>query len=108
MDVARALVELSPLLERLQHMDEAEAALKESLSIMQLRLGRESLQAAASMNNLAAFYERRDRLADAEAMLRQALRIKELKLGHESTEAAVIRNSLADLHPPPLSDIDTP
>jgi tetratricopeptide (TPR) repeat protein len=67
---------------------DAETKYREALRIRKQKLGPESLEVAAALNNLGGNLGRQRRWDEAEATHREALRITELKLGPNSRKAA--------------------
>ena len=52
---------------------DAEPAIKQSLAIREKVLGRDHVDVARSLNNLADLYQRQDRFAEAEPIYQRAL-----------------------------------
>jgi tetratricopeptide (TPR) repeat protein len=86
----------------LEALDRAEYAQAERLLQSALReaekRGRQSIQVAASLNNLAVLYEARNELARAEGLYRQTLAIQEKLLGPTHPAVALGLGTLAALH----------
>jgi tetratricopeptide (TPR) repeat protein len=79
----------------MERNDEARAILDEALRIKLLKYGRESLNVADTLNNLAGLNMKQGLLVEAEELYREALRIKQLKFGYESSKVASMLNSVA-------------
>jgi len=76
---------------------EAEAVSQKAL-LLGRRLGRDRLDVAASLNNLAIVYQRWGRLAESEPLYEQALAIRESVLGPNHTEVAHTLLNYANLY----------
>ncbi len=76
---------------------EAESLLKESLEIAQRRPGRNLLEVAWALNELAACYKHMARYPEAGQLYQQALSIAESALGPNHHEVATIYHNLGDL-----------
>ncbi|MBI5622159.1 MAG: tetratricopeptide repeat protein [Elusimicrobia bacterium] len=76
-ELAARLNDLALLYEAEGRDDDAEAALKKSLSLTERALGKEHLTVAVRLTDLALLYQTRGRYADAEPLYLRALAIKE-------------------------------
>jgi tetratricopeptide (TPR) repeat protein len=83
------------ILDGLSRSDEASEVLRRILPDLIERLGRDHLEVAVALNNLAAIVQRRGDLVAAEALYRRVLEIKTARLGDGSPALAVALNNLA-------------
>jgi tetratricopeptide (TPR) repeat protein len=61
-------------------------------------LGRDHIDVARSLNNLADLYQRQDRFADAEPIYKRALDIRERTVGADHPDTAASVNNLTSLY----------
>jgi tetratricopeptide (TPR) repeat protein len=77
---------------------DAEPPIKQSLAIREKVLGRDHVDVARSLNNLADLYQRQARYADAEPIYKRALDIRERPVGPDHPDTAASVNNLASLY----------
>jgi serine/threonine protein kinase/Tfp pilus assembly protein PilF len=94
-DIATSLHDLALVLKDQGKLAEAEALLRQALSIRRKLLGNEHKDVALCMNSLAHVLRSEGKLAEAETLHRQALAMQEKLEGKESLAAAFSLNNLA-------------
>lgn len=95
-DVLRLGQEASKLQEE-GRLQDAEAALKQSVAISEQALGPRHLYIATQLSNLAAFYRAHGDPAEAESLLLRALEIRQRLLGPNHPDIAKNQKALARL-----------
>jgi tetratricopeptide (TPR) repeat protein len=80
---AKTLAALVGVLKQLGHLEEAEAAEEQALSIGSRKLESRAIAAASRLTNLAAVREAEGRLAEAKELLEQARDLLEARYGHD-------------------------
>lgn len=78
-------------------LDEAEGLYKQALAVRERTLGRDHIDVARSLDNLASVYRRQGKQRQAEPLLRRALAIRQRVLGANHPEVARSRENLASL-----------
>ena len=78
--------------------DDVRALCVTALCIQERLLGRESLDVAVTLNNLAGLYRNEQRYVKAESLYKRALRIRERKLKPEDPLVAQSLNNLGELY----------
>jgi tetratricopeptide (TPR) repeat protein len=76
-------------------LDDAEAILKECLTLRQVSLAPDDLDLAISLNSLGAVYQDRGLYSEAEPLLRRSLDIRERTVGPNYPSCAFTRRDLA-------------
>jgi tetratricopeptide (TPR) repeat protein len=76
----------------------AEPLYKRALEIREKALGKDHLETATSLNNLASLYESQGKYAEAEPLHKRALEIREKALGKDHSLTAASLNNLALLY----------
>ena len=84
---------------------EAEMMYLTALGIREQRYGRDSLESAYVLNDLASLYQCQGLLAEAETLLSEVLCISERLLPPNSPIVIQTQNRIAGLGPPPLAEI---
>ncbi len=98
---ARLAVSMDNLADVLQtqgDVDEAEQLLKDSIEILEEKLGTNDPQLATSLNNLALLYRRQSRFAEAESIYRRAATHLERTVGPAHPDLAATIFNLARLY----------
>jgi tetratricopeptide (TPR) repeat protein len=90
--------QLATYLHKTGAYQEAEFLYKETLAMSERVLGKNDLNTARSLNNLAELYREQSRYQEAEPLMQEALTIRERILGKEHPETALSLNSLAGLY----------
>ena len=83
------------ILNRLELLDEAEAAYREAIGIYEVTYGAEHWYVAATMNNLALVLNKAGRYVESKELLEKALGINEASLGEEHPRTTTARLNLA-------------
>ena len=89
---------IGKLYEQIGSYDQAEKMERQALAIRQQRFGRESLEAAASLNDLGLGLMAQHKLPEAEKMHAEALAIRRRLLGAENTDTATSLNDLGAVY----------
>jgi tetratricopeptide (TPR) repeat protein len=76
---------------------EAEPLMRRALALVETSFGKEHLEVATQLNNLAQLLQTTNRLAEAESLLRRALDIDKASLGEDHPQVAIGLNNLAAL-----------
>lgn len=77
-----------------RRLGEAEALFKRVLEIEEAKLGRDDLQVAVTLHEMAVCVRQAGRPGEAEGVLKRALEIKETKLGSDHVDVAVTLHAM--------------
>jgi serine/threonine protein kinase len=89
---------IGKLYEQIAKYDQSEKMESEALAIRQRTFGPESLEAAASLNDLGLNFMARHKLAEAEKLHAEALAIRRRLLGSENADTAASLNDLGAVY----------
>jgi hypothetical protein len=103
--VSTALISLASVTAAMGKHKEAEMMYLTALGIREQRYGRDSLESAYVLNDLASLYQCQGLLAEAETLLSEVLTISERLLPPNSPIVIQTQNRIAGLGPPPLAEI---
>ena len=94
-EAAKLLNEVGHFLDESGQYADATSFLEQALTMREQVLGKEHLDVAQSLNNLAEHYRYQARYADAEPLYQRALAIRQQELGFEHPDVATSLNNLA-------------